>query len=102
VSSVKKSWARVVRTASSASRSAAVEDRDAVAPAGGPPAGQPVPKGEPPQRVERSREHVDAGEFDGLPRRASVQRRGQSAVPELAEDAPQPVLDVAPMASVVG
>jgi hypothetical protein len=43
-----------------------VESGDAVPVACGPPAPKPVPQRQPSQRLERSRTHVDAGQFDGL------------------------------------
>ena len=49
--------------------------------------------GQPAQRVQRSGEHVDAGQVDGerVIRCGAVDRRGDRAVPGLAEHPPQPV-----------
>ena len=66
VSSVKKSSAPAVRIAISASSSARVERRDPVSLTRRPPPPEPMPEGQPSQRVQRSRKHIDAGQVDGV------------------------------------
>ena len=70
-----------------------VEHRDPVPLACGPPPTKPMAHGQPAQWIQRSGKHVDAGQVDseGVIRCGAVDRRGDSAVPGLAEHPPQPV-----------